>query len=374
MGGAGIGVGHGAESALANPAMITTIKGNNEVSFGGTVFMPDVKTDALSGGTVTSESDADFFVIPSVSLASKVNDNFYWGIGMWGTGGLGVDYRDDTTGTTMEMVTALQTMQFAVPLAYTTDGFTVAMSPIVQYSSLDINYYNGNSGLDVGAGVSQDVAVGYNLGLSYETNGITVGAVYKSEIKFDIDDVLTNALDGMGPAVPGNAGLTEMETPSEYGIGVSYTTAGHTIAVDYKNIAWDKAKVYEDFGWEDQDVFAVGYEYATDGWAVRAGYQYAEAAVQDNAGKGLYLDQNMDANPMVGLGTVTNTFNAIGFPGTMESHITLGGTYVFNETISLDLAAVFGLEDSTTVENFNGTQTNVKHSEQGYTVQLNYAF
>jgi long-chain fatty acid transport protein len=42
MGGIGIGMSHGAESALANPAMITSVKGT-EVSFGGTIFMPDVK-------------------------------------------------------------------------------------------------------------------------------------------------------------------------------------------------------------------------------------------------------------------------------------------------------------------------------------------
>lgn len=41
MGGIGIGMSHGAESALSNPAMITSVKGT-EVSFGGTVFMPDV--------------------------------------------------------------------------------------------------------------------------------------------------------------------------------------------------------------------------------------------------------------------------------------------------------------------------------------------
>lgn len=375
MGGAGIGVGHGAESALANPAMITTIKGNNEVSFGGTVFMPDVSTTGanLGAGQPELDSDADFFVIPSVSLASKVNDNFYWGIGMWGTGGLGVDYRKDLangTANTMQMVTALQTMQFAVPLAYTNSGFTVAMSPIVQYSSLDIQYtfplaFGGPT--SIGAGVSQDVALGYNLGLSYETDGLTVGAVYKSEIKFDIDDVLNNAIAAMtsvGQAPAYNQ--TEMETPSEYGIGVSYTAAGHTLAVDYKHIGWEDAEVYKDFGWEDQDVIAIGYEYATDGWAVRAGYQYAEAAVQDNTGKNLYLDTN---NPML-----TNTFNLLGFPGTMESHITLGGTYVFNETLSLDLAAVYGLEADDTTNNFAGSQIKTTHSEQGYTVQLNYAF
>lgn len=375
MGGTGIGVGHGAESALANPAMITTIKGNNEVSFGGTIFMPDVETTndltGVGGTSGSGQSESDFFVIPSVSLASKVNDNFYWGIGMWGTGGLGVDYRANSNENTMEMVTALQTMQFAVPLAYTTNGVTIALSPIVQYSSLDINYKTPTAfgADDVGAGVAQDVALGYNLGLSYETNGFTVGAVYKSEIKFNIDDVLDNAIAemtslGQTPVYS----QTEMETPSEYGVGVSYKMEGHTIALDYKHISWEDAEVYKDFGWEDQNVVAIGYEYATDSWAVRAGYQHAKSAVQDNIGKGLYLDS------VNGAGAITNTFNMLGFPGTQESHITLGGSYAFNDVLSVDLAAVYGLENEVTVTNFGGGDITTSHSESSYSVQLNYAF
>jgi long-chain fatty acid transport protein len=380
MGGTGIGVGHGAESTLANPALITTIKGDNEVSFGGTVFMPDIETTPTLGGTsTTADSASDFFVIPSVSLASKVNDNLYWGIGMWGTGGLGVDFRDTPTvlngGNHMNMVTALQTMQFGVPVAYTSNGFTIAATPIVQYSSLDIQYtfQNGSVEFSQGAGVAQDVAVGYNLGLAYETDGFTIGAVYKSEIKFDVDDVLSNTITPMARTADSQAlaaGMNEMATPAEMGIGISYTTAGHTLAVDYKNIAWEDAEVYKDFGWEDQDVFAVGYEYATDGWALRAGYQYAEGAVQDNMGKGLVLDQGYAA----GGASLTNTFNLLGFPGTQESHITLGGTYAFNETLSLDVAAVFGLENKETFTGFSGEDITNKHSEQGYSVQLNYAF
>lgn len=380
MGGTGIGVGHGAESALANPALITTIKGNNEVSFGGTVFMPDVSTAGVDWGFGATEvdSDADFFVIPSVSLATKVNDNFYWGIGMWGTGGLGVDYRDTlpaaSNGNHMQMVTALQTMQFGVPLVYTSNNFAIGVTPIVQYSSLDINYANPMAAdANVGAGAAQDVAIGYNLGVSYQTNGLTLGAVYKSEIKFDVDDVLSNAITPMAMTAGSQAlaaGMDEMATPAEYGIGASYTTQGHTLAVDWRHINWEDAEVYKDFGWEDQDVVALGYQYTTDKWAVRAGYQYAKGAVQDNMGKGLVLDQGY-----AGAGrSLTNTFNLIGFPGTQESHITLGGTYAFNETLSLDVAAVFGLENKETLTNFVGGQTTTKHSEQGYSVQLNYAF
>ncbi len=47
MGGVGIAISHGAESALANPALITGVQ-NKEVSFGGTIFMPDVETNGHS--------------------------------------------------------------------------------------------------------------------------------------------------------------------------------------------------------------------------------------------------------------------------------------------------------------------------------------
>ena len=388
MGGVGIATGLGAESGINNPALITTIKSDNEVSFGGTVFMPDIEVQASTTnlgatGSVGAEqtSDSDFFVIPSVSLASKINDNWYWGIGMWGTGGLGVDYRD-VTENTFSMVTALQTMQFGLPIAYTNSGFSVGVTPIVQYSSLDIQYNQPTAfgGNPIGSGVAQDIALGLNLGVAYETNGLTFGAMYKSEIKFDTKDVMNTALDGfgVGPSTGGTT-INEMATPAEMGVGVSYTMNEHTVALDYKNINWEDAEGYKDFGWEDQDVIAIGYEYATDGWAVRCGYQYAESAVQDNNGKNLAIDvahaANMAAMPWAGSGeSLTNTFNLLGFPGTQESHITLGGTYAINETLSVDVAAVFGLENTETFTGFTAEDIKSTHSEQSYSVQVNYAF
>jgi long-chain fatty acid transport protein len=150
------------------------------------------------------------------------------------------------------MVTALQTMQFGVPIAYTTNGFSVGITPIIQYSSLDINYKMpiAFGATDVGAGVAQDLSYGFNLGMAYEISGLTIGAVYKSEIKFDIDDVLNKAIGamtnlGQAPAYCQD----EMATPEKYGIGISYTTSGHTLAIDYRNINWEDAEVYQDFGW-----------------------------------------------------------------------------------------------------------------------------
>lgn len=369
MGGTGIGVSHGAESALANPAMITSVEGS-EVSFGGTLFMPDV-SNTLGAPEVDSESD--MFMIPSVSLATKVNDNFYWGIGMWGTGGLGVDYRDSANN--MNMVTALQLMQFGVPLVYTVNNFAIGITPIVQYGSLDIQYDDGGAyGIgSTGSGVAQDLAIGYSVGLGYEIDGITLGAVYKSEIEMDYDDVLPTAMspfidlsDDMNPNGSAEYTNSKLSSPAEYGVGVSYTTQGHTLAVDYKNIAWSDAKGYKDFDWQDQDVIAVGYEFATDGWALRAGYQYAEAAVEE---------QDYTVNNSIGLnGGFSNMLNMLGFPGTAESHVTVGGTYAFNEKLSLDLAYVHTLEADDTFATSSATSVTTKHSEDAYSFQVNFAF
>jgi len=252
MAGTGIGLSHGAESGLTNPALISSVKGS-EISFGGTLFMPDVKVDAGAG---QQDSAADTNMIPEVALANKVNDNFYWGIGMWGTAGMGVDYRDAGQAGmggngTMQMVTNLQLMQFGVPLTFAMAGFSIGVAPILQYGALDINYKmpDGQGGAqNVGAGVAQDLEFGYNIGAAYDfsavgVDGLTLGAVYKSEIEMKYDGQLSSATQPFVDAGVFPAPMADTLTqPAEIGVGVSYAYDGHTIAFDYKNISGAKQK------------------------------------------------------------------------------------------------------------------------------------
>ena len=353
MGGVGIGISHGAESALVNPAMITSVK-DTEISFGGTIFMPDVSTDGGTGGKANYSSDADMNVIPEVSIATKITDNFYAGIGMWGTAGMGTDYRDaDTTmGGAMNMVTNLQLMQFGVPLAYKMDNFSVAVTPILQYGSLDMDFYADMDGdlkpEHYGAGVSQDLAFGYNLGVAYEIAGVTMGATYVGQIDMDYTGQ--------------PAGITELSTPATFGVGASYKMNEHTIALDYKQINWEDAEGYKDFGWVNQDVISIGYEYATKGWALRAGYNYAESPIED----------------LGYAGTMNNMFNLVGFPAIVESHITIGGSYAMSEQTTIDLAYVYSPETTHTFDVMvpGPAQSTIttKHSQTALSAQLTYAF
>jgi len=376
MGGVGIAMSHGAESGLSNGALITSVE-SSEVLFGGTLFMPDIKTtiNVFADGKITS--DADMNVIPEVSLAHKIDDNWYIGVGMWGTGGMGTDYQDNSqnalTGTfgNFRMVTNLQLMQFGVPIAYKTGGLSLSVTPVLQYGNLDINYVIPANGFgagtpptdqNIGAGLAQDFGFGYNLGLAYDlsSNGIsgfTLGAMYKSTIEMEYDYQLTTASTPFGLVLPNGDTL---EQPEEFGVGLAYAMGQHTLAFDYKKIKWSNAKGYKDFGWDDSDVYAVGYQYTENEWTIRLGYNHASSAVVE------VVDPRL------------NFFNLLGFPATAEDHYTVGASYEFSQGFSLDLAYVYQDNNNETFDVSGlfgpGATVSTDHEENSVSFQLAYKF
>lgn len=371
MGGTDIGISHGAESGLANPSLITYVEGT-EISFGGTLFLPDI--DAGFVGAPTYTSDMDVSTIPEVSIAHQINDNWYIGIGIWGTAGLGVDYSqapfDPATGN-INMVTNLQLLQFAVPIAYKMGALSIGITPIMQYGNLDINYHLPTGQQDpvfdnIGAGIAQHYGFGYNLGISYDfeadgLEGLLIGATYKSKLEMEYEGIFEAVTAPFSfPGFPDLYSGDILEQPAEYGVGLSYTFGQHTLAFDYKNIQWSDAKGYGEFGWEDQDVFAFGYQYSQDNWAARAGYNYAKSTVVEQQ------DPRM------------NLFNLLGFPATAEAHYTIGMTYGFTEKFSLDLSYVYQPRTTETFSiaglPFPAQEFTVDHQETSATFQLTYKF
>ncbi|UPT76772.1 outer membrane protein transport protein [Sulfurovum sp. XGS-02] len=368
MGGVGIAMAHGAESGLSNGALITSVE-SSEIGFGGTLFMPDIETQINGFGDPAYTSDADMNVIPEVSLAHKIDENWYIGVGMWGTGGMGTDYSKASGGAfnNFNMVTNLQLMQFAVPIAYKTGGLSLSVTPVLQYGNLDINYIIGPNPLNipagsVGAGLAQDFGFGYNVGLAYDLSsngisGLTFGAMYKSAIEMDYDGQLTTASAPFGLTLPNGDTL---EQPEEYGVGLAYAMGQHTIAFDYKKIKWSDAKGYSDYGWEDSNVYAVGYQYTENEWTIRLGYNHASSAVVEVADPRL------------------NFFNLLGFPATAEDHYTVGASYEFTHAFSLDLAYVYQDNNNETFDVSTlfgpGATVSTDHAEDSVSFQLAYKF
>ncbi|MEA1916049.1 MAG: outer membrane protein transport protein [Campylobacterota bacterium] len=332
MGGAGIAITHGAESGLVNPALIR----GSEGMIGGTYFSPTVEFKNSVVGMPANgyaKSDADANIIPVVAMSHQVTENFAWGISMFGSAGMGVDYRDQTKvgdpSQTQGMQTNLQLMKFSVPISYNTNGFSVGVAPVIQYGTLAIAY----SAAGAPSGVSQDLGYGFELGAGYDMGFVSFGAIYKSAIAMEYKDQISTATRSFGV----NNGLgfgDHLDQPAEYGLGVAFNLGGNTLALDYKQIAWGSAKGYKDFNWENQNVYSLGYEYQATSWAVRAGYNYSPSPVKEMAAGSMMGTGQYD-------GAVINYFNMAGFPAIIEQHFTIGGGYDFSDKIGIDIAYVY---------------------------------
>jgi len=209
MGGVGIATYFGAENVLSNPALISNSRGG-EIDFGATYFAPTVKTNG-------SKSSADKNVIPEVSVSEQINDSISYGIGMYGSAGMGVDFRDSGNPGLMSARTNLLLMKFAPAIAYHNSNFAVGFAPVVQYGSLDIAY--NMRGTSVGAGSSDDFGIGFEAGLTYDVMpSLRFGAVYKSAISMTYDHTLGVASQpfvtfGVFPSAMSD----KLEQPEEYG-------------------------------------------------------------------------------------------------------------------------------------------------------------
>ncbi|GAB6033943.1 OmpP1/FadL family transporter [Galenea microaerophila] len=393
LGGTGTALFMGSENALTNPALLGKSQGT-EFTIGGTLFMPSVKAKSNVGsqpGTKASKtSSADTNIIPEVSLSSRINSHLTFGLGIFGSAGMGVDYREDNiaTGGTGQNTngnelfnaqSTLQVMKFAPSLSYNGSNFGIGFAPVIQYGALDINYTtdsdnNPNNGNDnqktVGSGMSSDIGYGYNVGGYFNvTNALTIGLAYQSPISMKYKDQISNAASGLGLSFS-----DDLEQPAEIKAGIAYDMGNIALTADYKKISWASAKGYKDFNWQDQDVFAVGAKYNGQGYWAGIGYNYGDDPIKK-------IDDDTYQ------GQATDLFNNHFFPAIVTSHFTVGGGYSLTKNLALDGAIVYAPEvkkkvytgkvtGALTGQSLPATQTYHKttHSQVGYTLSLRMNF
>jgi long-chain fatty acid transport protein len=375
MGGTSIAISNGSQSGLSTPALLSSVEGT-EASLGLTLFMPTIETELT--GQIPAQphtSDADSNVIPELSIAHKIDDQWSIGFGMWGTAGMGTDYSKALLNPlegqmgNFHMETTLQLLEIGVPIAYKNGGLSLGVTPLLLYGNLNINYTMPTEAglMSIGDGDAEsDTSFGYILGMFYDLTqdglkGLSIGAKYKSAIELEYGNELLTATGPFNQApYPNILESNILEQPAEYGVGISYVSGEHTFAFDYKVLAWSDAKGYKEFGWEDSSVYAFGYQYSQKDWVLRLGYNYAESAVVEVADPRL------------------NFFNLLGFPATSEEHYTVGGSYTINESLSVDMAYVYSPESSQTYSVTSlmpGIDTiSTNHNEDSLTLQLVYQF
>jgi long-chain fatty acid transport protein len=181
----------------------------------------------------------------------------------------------------------------------------------------------------------------------------------------------------MNIPVTGKITVKDFEWPATFGIGAAYKPSAKLMLVmDVKYIQW--SDVMEKFNmvftadntpenggfanleldaaifqnWEDQTVISVGGAYqVTDPLTVRAGF-------------------NTSANPVP-----DNCLNAL-FPAIVESHLTLGGGYQFNQTSSVDVSMTLAFETEQTNPGVGTTipPVTASHSQLNWMVMYSHRF
>jgi len=384
MGGTGIAHYNGSESATANPALITKGKGT-QFTFGGTYFSPDVEVKATGSGApgsaVSAQSDAKHNVIPYVALTNNLDNGFAVGMSMFGSAGMGTDWRDvpENAGAgqmgLFSMRSNLMLLKFSVPVAYGQDNWSVGIAPVMMYGALDMSFNNhfAAGSPDVGNGSSADFGLGYEAGAAYTIPeaGLTLAATYHSAIMMEYKDQIstTAAAFGYVPGTTFGPFSDKLEQPSEIGVGLDWTSGDVSLTADIKRINWSDTQGYGDFGWQDQNVYSVGAEYRMDKLALRAGYNYAKNPIPNN----------MDGRAVAGPNTNGDTMNALNhvmFPGITEKHYTIGAGYDFTKNVAADFAVTY----ATSPEVMVSAQTvqlgyvTVKNDQKAVSANLNLKF
>jgi long-chain fatty acid transport protein len=408
MGGAATAHYNGAESATANPALITQGKGT-KITFGGTYFRPDVEikvVDTVAGnGTnnVTAKSDAKNNVIPFVALTENLDNGFAIGLSMYGSAGMGTDWRStapagaQTVGATQStgamglysMRSNLMLLKFSAPIAYGQDNWSVGVAPVVMYGALDIAFrtndtnstggivgVTGSDGLkDIGRGSSNDIGLGYEAGAAYTLKdmGLTAAVRYQSAIMMEYKNQISVAAAafGYGASPTGLAAKSDkLEQPAEYGIGFDWTEGDISLTADYKRIQWGNAAGYKDFGWENQNVYAIGAEYRMDKLALRAGYNYAKNPIKNNT------DTTSVSGQANNNGDTMNAFNHVLFPAVTEKHYTVGAGYQFTKNVGADVALMYATSPDVTVNASTVAldQLTVSNDQMAVAANLSYKF
>jgi len=409
LGGAGIAYSLGAESALVNPALIE----NNRVMFGGSYFSPSVEfkngidTSAVGGADskpAYQESDKGVSLIPEVAISYQLDESTAWGIGMFGIGGMGVDYygdapyygnpfkrrkpdpntpQDEYIGTkngTNQLTTNIQIMSFAMPYAKKiNEKLRVGIVPVIQYGAFGMSFNSGAyqpdgkggfQNVSTGTGTSEDIGFGAQFGLGYnvqdfevkdvKVRNLSLGLVLKTPIKLSYEHQLSAATKAFG--LEGFS--DDLTQPGEIGMGLAYKIdKEQTVLFDYRNILWGSADGYEDFGWENQSIFAIGYENLGYDFTWRVGYNYAKSPIEEFS-TGPAFDQN-GFNYKNYKGSVLNYFNLAGFPALPEHHFTFGGGKRINQHTSLDFAFVYSPQETRTFDTSALAQAQVANMAGG---------
>lgn len=329
MGGATTGLPLDASTVMSNPAGMSEVEGR--IDFGVTYFVPDSSykaTDFSSGAPVTiseKNSDTGGSPMPAFGLIIPINDRFKFGLGAYGSAGMGVDYSSALYGNVT--YTNFQMMKFAPGISYEINKyFSVGAAANLDYATMAFNAGRSmTNGQIVAHDANSQFGYGFELGvLAKPLPWLQIGLAYTSRQWFGDFNFNT----------PYGKDKLDFDLPQSVSLGFGIKPMDRLrFGLDIKWINWDQtmgankpewSEVPSGSGawnvsWNDQWVFAIGVEFdATKVIKLRAGFNYAANPLQEN-----------------------RAFENIAFPALVETHFTAGLGWAITDHVELNIGGMY---------------------------------
>ena len=368
-----------AMTAVTNPAGAARI--GSRADFSLEAFMPDRSVDFTALGGEKAESAVDMYGIPAIGWTAPTSDgsDVYFGGGMYGTSGMGVDYAvtDMGGGMLWDGYSNISFWQMAPVLAWNVDDkLSLGASLNLDYQSVALKQRVTDPSTSPPTTLNQvdlsrsasSFGLGLSLGVLYDpTSNITLGFSYKSKQNFSALEyqLAEGDITNMGTPLPAGTYSLDLDYPQQAAIGIAYRANNKlTFSGDIKWINWsdtmDTLKItgggitipYTP-GWDDQTVFAIGINYdINDMFTIRGGYNYAESPIGPE-----------------------DVANNLILPAVVESHYTIGGDYRINNHWDLAFHYMYVPENTVTADASTGIPgAKISLSETSLGLNIGYRF
>lgn len=299
------------------------------------------------------DSDSDLYLIPSGSVALKIDDKLTFGMGMAGLSGMGVDFADITPAPgSQNVVTTKQFYKISPGFSYQmNDKLALGAALNIDYQSLAMDMdMSAVGGPTLHLPQNQVYGFGFSLGAIYKfTDALQFGASYVSKQSMGSFDWNTSA---------GAFSMT-MDAPQTLALGIAYQPGnGLLVEADIKYIGFSDVMdvvtmstpggdMPMTFGWDDQIVFALGVQKEiSEKTTIRAGLNYGESPIGEE-----------DVNSNIGSLAIT------------ESHFAIGATRKLGKRVEGSISYLHAFNNELTSDT---TPTTIELEQNVLNFQLSY--
>ncbi|MGA7157460.1 MAG: outer membrane protein transport protein [Acidobacteriaceae bacterium] len=284
-------------TAISNPAGMAWLP--SQTAFSGEIFNPERSTNFGFGNT---GSHTNVYAIPALGWSAPAfRPDLYFGGGIYGTSGLGVNYlQPNTPMGTIQAFSSIDFMQMAPAVAFKmTDKISVGLALDVAAEQVSFDETFGGQGFNL-TSPSWAFGVGATIGGMYKYNDrVTFGASYKSVMKFthlfwqENEEFVPTGVGATGPVgIAGGEGsyCARLNYPQQFAFGAAFRPVSKwLVSVEGQWINWHSTmNQFKVFGpwvgtnsvalplnWQNEWVANLGTQYdVSKSWQVRAGFTY----------------------------------------------------------------------------------------------------